>query len=593
MQLRFKDLVTHPSGGWDKGLNLCVAAWNNYMSLTSVPVCHILPTNTCIGSDNGTCSPYKVPSYDGKALAWVTYDPDTGTSGTQLEAYSTGEPLSIRCVREIWSYSNYSGAGGASGAQMVRTIFVLPKDTLTVSIGTGGNGGAAKANGAQGGTTQITHKRNGSTIGTYYVKGGFGGYGATESANGSAYANTSTTTPSGTCYAKYLKNGSWYEDTNCGTEGAPSYSGASGSSSRGGNGGRVRNTGTINDGGASSGGYLYVDNTRTAHTISTATEQRCAKGQNAGYLNANCKTNTSGSFDSAFSGFGGGGGLTPAWATGTEHFYGGGKGANGKINITYRVNLPGGGGGSASRVGGVNAEGKMYEIKYKVEEGSRVVVKIGAGGSGAAAGGDGVNGEATIVGDNHIVFLGGQGGKVATQSQKNSLLGGSGGNSGYINQDGNNTSNSLGLVIKSGVDVGYTISSSSFKGQKGRNGGLQKTSSTSSTDITDDIWKYGFSGGVGGSPFGIKKQETYIVPSVTCGGGISAIYGTKSDPNSYICTSGMLTGGKAKVHDPVNNEFGGSGGGGGGVIDTSLDLGDGSNGTSGYLRIRWNEAEQE
>ena len=71
----------------------------------------------------------------------------------------------------------------------------------------------------------------------------------------------------------------------------------------------------------------------------------------------------------------------------------------------------------------------MYEIKYKVAEGDRIVFKVGSGGTGGVEGQDGLNGSATVIGDNDIVFLGGEGGKVATESDKSLLRGGRGGNS--------------------------------------------------------------------------------------------------------------------------------------------------------------------
>ena len=87
--------------------------------------------------------------------------------------------------------------------------------------------------------------------------------------------------------------------------------------------------------------------------------------------------------------------------------------------------------------------------------------------------------------------------------------------------------------------------------------------------------------------------------ALTCGGGnvssinnIALSLGLVTNIN-YLCASGNVKGNSGLSHDPVNNEFGGSGGGGGGVTDNSFELGSGGNGSSGYLRIRWDMAEND
>ena len=62
-----------------------------------------------------------------------------------------------------------------------------------------------------------------------------------------------------------------------------------------------------------------------------------------------------------------------------------------------------------------------------MSEGDRIVFKVGSGGSGGIENQDGLNGSATVVGDNDIVFLAGEGGKTATDTDKNNLKGGRGG----------------------------------------------------------------------------------------------------------------------------------------------------------------------
>ena len=529
--------------------------------------------HVCHGVPSSHCTPYAIWANEGNYIL-------RGMDNL-YQVVTTNNTAGVHCVRALKKYNNYSGAGGASGAILEKTINVLPNDTFEITIGQGGAGGASKTKGSQGGTTKIVHKRKNIELGTYYVKGGLGGNPATTSAHGKAYTNgtaSNNTTPSGTCYSRNRKDTSdsfTGGNTSCTTI---SYSGESGSSTKGGNGGRVKNTGTINNGEASSGGYLYVDSSRTANQRATNEEIRLAKGQNA-----------------STAGFGGGGGLTPAWANSTSHFYQGGKGANGKVEITYKVALPGGGGGSSARVAGVDNNNKAYEIIYKVSEGDRIVFKVGSGGSGGIENQDGLNGSATVVGDNDIVFLAGEGGKTATDTDKNNLKGGRGGYTSYINEEDNIQSNiQTGIKLKSKTPpITYTINppNNSFKGQNGTRGGVPEADTIQSGyTITNTIFSYGFNGGMGASPFNVEKSKT--AASISCGGGIQGTLGQTTNLK-YLCTSGNTKGNDARNHDPVNNEFGGSGGGGGGVKDDSFEQGTGGNGSSGYLRIRWDASEQE
>ena len=538
------------------------------------------PTDrTCDGTAaNGISSGQLHGMWGQDKIAYRTYT-FTCNNGVLFNQLNTA--FQVRCVRPLKHVSAFSGAGGSSGAVLEKTINVLPNDTFEITIGQGGAGGASKTKGSQGGTTKIVHKRKNIELGTYYVKGGLGGNPATTSAHGKAYTNgtaSNNTTPQGTCYSRNRKDTSDSfsgGNTSCTTI---SYSGESGSSTKGGNGGRVKNEGSINNGEASSGGYLYVDSSRTANQRATNEEIRLAKGQNA-----------------STAGFGGGGGLTPAWANSTSHFYQGGKGANGKVEITYKVALPGGGGGSSARVAGVDNNNKAYEIIYKVSEGDRIVFKVGSGGSGGIENQDGLNGSATVVGDNDIVFLAGEGGKTATDTDKNNLKGGRGGYSSYINEEDNIQSNiQTGIKLKSKTPpITYTINppNNSFKGQNGTRGGVPEADTIQSGyTITNTIFSYGFNGGMGASPFNVEKSKT--AASISCGGGIQGTLGQTTNLK-YLCTSGNTKGNDARNHDPVNNEFGGSGGGGGGVKDDSFEQGTGGNGSSGYLRIRWDASEQE
>ena len=529
-----------------------------YYNISKSAICDMSSQNSATGSWNSYAYPNAAwlansYRYDGRCCR----NPGIGISDENNTA-------TVFCAYELDNWFQYSASGGASGAVLEKTINVLPNDTFEITIGTGGNGGSAGSNGSRGTDTKIVHKRKNIELGTYYVKGGLGGKAATSSSNGSAYTNgtaSNNTTPSGTCYAKNRKDTDESfigGNSECTTI---SYSGESGTELKGGSGGKAENKGT-----AAKGGEIDTGDGSNG-TGYKATEY----------------------------GFGGGGGTCARGVRTPSSCSKGGKGANGKVEITYKVALPGGGGGSSARVAGVDNNNKAYEIIYKVSEGDRIVFKVGSGGSGGVENQDGLNGSATVVGDNDIVFLAGEGGKTATDTDKNNLKGGRGGYTSYINEEDNIQSNiQTGIKLKSKTPpITYTINppNNSFKGQNGTRGGVPEADTIQSGyTITNTIFSYGFNGGMGASPFNVEKSKNGA--SISCGGGIAGTLGQTTNLK-YLCTSGNTKGNDARNHDPVNNEFGGSGGGGGGVKDDSFEQGQGGNGSSGYLRIRWDASEQE
>jgi hypothetical protein len=102
---------------------------------------------------------------------------------------------------------NATNGGGGGGGLAYGTISVTPGETLTITVGTGGNGGVADGNGGAGGTSTIVRsattllsggggtggifRNNGNSTGgasggTDRIGGGSGGAGGTQSANGGA-----------------------------------------------------------------------------------------------------------------------------------------------------------------------------------------------------------------------------------------------------------------------------------------------------------------------------------------------------------------------------------------------------------------------
>ena len=506
----------------------------------------ILSSQSCkyTGSTSNSCYTSIMFSGGGQIYwyNWNPYDPQEVPVYHLSRSAAAGRPV---CVYEIRDWTPYGGGGGASGAKFVQTISVLPGDTLEITIGQGGSGGSAGSNGSTGGATKIVHKRGGTTKGTYYANGGIGGNRATSSGIGSQTTTPAACSSSSGCNQTVSTN---------------SGKGYAGTETEGGKG---------------------------AGEVSGGTPDSNP---------SNASNNTS---------FGGGGGFCPRGSKSPSSCQKGGKGGSGKVEISYSIMLPGSGGGSASRVGGVEeSTNKDYEIKYKVSEGTRVVFEVGSGGSGGAPGQDGLNGTPTIIGDNEIVFLAGEGGKTVTQEQKdnlsncigtttnsdtviscvnNSSYKPQGGRSGIITVDNEIKTTTLGLLITNTNNTSYTVPSSTFKGKDGN----------MPSQINQNIipWSYGYDGGVGGAPFGIRKSNA--AASITCGGGMSGTYADTTDIENYVCTSGNINANNARNHDPANNEFGGSGGGGGGVTNDSFEQGQGGNGSSGYLRIRWDASEQE
>ena len=505
----------------------------------------VSPTSSCKYQGTSTNYCWTIAAHlDGGTFMW-NGSPNETTDPTPKVNSVQNYGASAICVYEIRDWTPYGGGGGASGARFVQTISVLPGDILQITVGEGGNGGSAGSNGSVGGATKIVHKRGSETKGTYYANGGAGGNRATSSGVGSQTTTLAACSlASGCTQAVTTNSGKGYA------------------------------------GGDTSGG-------KGAGEVSGGTPDTNP---------SNASNNTS---------FGGGGGFCPRGSKSPSSCQKGGKGGSGKVEISYSIMLPGSGGGSASRVGGVEeSTNKDYEIKYKVSEGTRVVFEVGSGGSGGAPGQDGLNGTPTIIGDNEIVFLAGEGGKTVTQEQKdnlsncigtttnsdtviscvnNSSYKPQGGRSGIITVDNEIKTTTLGLLITNTNNTSYTVPSSTFKGKDGN----------MPSQINQNIipWSYGYDGGVGGAPFGIRKSNA--AASITCGGGMSGTYADTTDIENYVCTSGNINANNARNHDPANNEFGGSGGGGGGVTNDSFEQGTGGNGSSGYLRIRWDASEQE
>lgn len=631
-----KKIVKYADEWAIKGLRLCYGQLGNIYGFDT---CRTYNSGgDCPGTVNGNsyCNTAMLALEDGL----LNINSITGGSNDDWAHFSTPdqttfkEAISIRCARPLYRSTNYNGGGGSSGAQLTRTLKVLPNDVLTFTIGAGGAGGKLgtnSGNGSQGAQTKVVHKRGSTTMGTYYVNGAKGGKGATSSAHGSA----STVSTSSVCYAQYRNT-----TTSSLTGGTTSCSknsqkGDKGTAEAGGDGAAS----PMDSKYKARGGVNFVDDERSANTRSTTKENTCTKGENASPYSSSSSSyyceNRENSFADADDiiafGGGGGGGFVPNWGAGysttqRKSYFSGGQGGSGNISLKYKVQIPGAGGGAGARVAGLSTTKddsgayQSYEILYKVKEGEKLSLTVGSGGQGGEENQDGTDGSATsIKGTNGtMVFFGGEGAKAVSYEDKqdfkeclDSRSNGSGGSTtpstlisttcyeapsagraSVIDEDGDISTNSLGLLLPSSSSYAYSVSrptSTTYKAFKGNDGKV----SPQGTKTTQTPWSYRLDGGMGGTTFsGTYTSQT--ASGVACGGGISASYGPTVSINSLYnytiyCLNGTPDGTSGKKYQQ-EEQIPLSGGAGGGVIE-GADPGKGGNGSGGYIRIRWDEAK--
>lgn len=469
----------------------------------------------CVAPNSSVCSPYTLFLQDGSAsITDIYYWGTTSYDNIAFEKngitfssnVSNSGTAQFRCVRELNNWDQYSGAGGASGARLTRTINVEPGDTLTFVTGAGGAGGnKGGGTGAQGGSTCVEHKRNGvrytdpdNTLnnGYYCAYGGYGGRGATTSANGSPNPALAACSHTDGC--------------------TKSTNGASGGTSQGGKG---------SNGGAGA----------TADT---------GQGNVAGV-----------GFDAENESAGGGGGYCPRGNRTPSNCQKGGKGSAGSFTITFDQYVPGGGGG-AGGAAGTDKDGNYHPIKMRVQGGETVTFTIGSGGLGGQFSTNGEDGQDTVIATKNnpevFIFEGGLGGKTGTF-------------------DGTCTYDTLGCGKggtggKGGKYPNYLLTPSSFS---------YLTAPTTASGKTGALDTKGFVGGSGGA--------AVLSPYGSCGG-----FEVDEDTT---CTKYDADGNSGQKHNPITNLLGGTGGGAGGT--DGLTGGSGGSGGPGYIRIKWDESNNE
>lgn len=464
----------------------------------------------CNSPTGSACYPYGVHASNGHVTLLDVYKSDYSPrfekDGPIFYNSVSNGAMQVRCVRELDNWDQYSGAGGATGAKLTKTINVQPGDTLTFVTGAGGAGGnKGGGTGTQGGSTCVEHKRNGVRYtdpdnslnnGYYCAYGGYGGRGATTSANGQPNSTLAACTHTDGC--------------------TKSTNGSAGGSAQGGKGangpdGATADTGQNNTAGL---GFNATDYTT-----------------------------------------GGSGGYCPRGNRTPSNCQKGGKGADGRFTIEFDQYAAGGGGGAAGAAG-TDKSGNYHPIKMRVQGGETITFTIGAGGLGGQFSTDGEDGQDTIIAKKNnpevFAFRGGLGGKTGLFNGTCAYdtlgcgvggLGGAGGKyPNYLN-----TPNSFSYLNASAKAVGKQ--------------GSQDTK--------------GFQGGSGGA--------TAIGEYGSCGG-----FEVNTDNG---CSKYDANGNGGQKHNPITNLLGGEGGGGAGT--DGKDGGTGGSGAPGYIRIKWDEANNE
>ena len=459
---------------------------------------HLIDGSACLfdadywGSNGG-----KKPSYDATGIQFRSLESSKTMSGQ------------VRCVRELNNWYVYSGAGGATGAKLTKTINVQPGDTLIFTIGKGGNGGSKGGGaGGQGGSTCLEHKRNGTRYqdseipennGYYCAYGGYGGGGGTTSANGKSNTNLAGCTHNSGC----TKSINAQENTS-------TYQGGAGAGE---------------GGGAGATPDLGENNTPGLGFNATGTSS------------------------------GGGGGFCQRGNRTPSNCQKGGSGSDGNFTISFDQFASGGGGGGAGAAG-TSQTGDYKPIKIKVSGGETIVFTIGAGGLGGQIATNGENGQDTVIATKNnpeiFTFKGGLGGKTGTfnSSCAYDTLGCAKGGLGGSGGKRPNPALTPGSYV-------YEAVANEINGGSG--GGDTK----------------GFFGGMGGA--------TALINTGSCGGYVT--------DNDNTCAKYDPDGNSGAKHNPITNLLGGQGGGGGGTDGKEGGLG--GSGGNGFVRIKWDEANNE
>lgn len=456
------DLAIHHYGGES------IFGDNGTIGNQSVGICNSF-------NGNFTCNPWVLFVEDYRLTLTnrsIKYDPRDA-------AVFEVEAGQVRCVKEINNWNFFAGAGGSSGAKFTKTIDVSPNDVIYFTKGKAGKQGtpgesAVNYSGEESCAIHYNSKEGTNTA--YCAKGGMGGNGATEAANGTAPLSSSV------AKCTIQKAG---ESVKMVTEGCS---------------------------------LVITDNGGLGHVPIGTTGGTGAGGLLGGDLDIN-----NGEGQSAANtqyGYGGGGGSCKRGVRQALLCSKGGAGGAGYAAIGYDIVSPGGGGGAGGAVG--NNE----YLKVKVTPYEIIHITVGAGGNGgqnasfATKGGD----IKIIVneGKKLIEFEGGFGGEPGSftgeglNALQNAGIGGVGGrypdsNFNFMEQD-TKADGKQGGLNNAGYDGGQ--GGKTRLGTKGACGGKQILENICNNNLINGLDgamhnivpnKYGGSGGGGGGSDGVLQ----------------------------------------------------------------------------------------
>jgi len=366
--------------------------------------------------------------------------------------------------------SPHGGGGGAGGVVYESDYSVTGGQTISVSVGAGGNGPTGPTTSPWQETDNSLRGENGenSSFGSIVALGGGGGGrydgltgkdGGSGGGGGSHDANGGTAQQPGSSSGGYGFDGGNSTTSSAGGGGGASAAGADGATGNGGNGGDGRYYGDIFGDSFGENGYFAGGGGGALYNATGAGTGGNGGGGNGG--------DDSSQAQDAMANTGGGGGGAERDFTGDA-----GDGGSGIVLIRYRdpesvkvytvvsddnstppqfngqqvftsdgtftvpggitqvdvLVVGGGGAGSGSTSGGGGAGGLVWESDYSVTPGDNISVTVGAGGSGGAPESAGTNGENSSFGS--LVAQGGGYGAVGNSNNANTQPAGNGGSGG-------------------------------------------------------------------------------------------------------------------------------------------------------------------
>lgn len=479
---------------------------------------------------------------------------------------------------------NGVGGGGAGGLVHNNSFTVVSDASISVTVGSGGTGGAASDTGPAfsggntvfGSITAIGGGKGGTAGGGTQIRdastGGSGGGGGFSSNSTSGQAGTAG---QGNAGGDFHNASNFYRGGGGGGAGSAGKDGTADATTGGAHGGDglafdisgEKKFYAGGGGGASHSGYSGTGGIGGTGGSGVGGDAANGDGTSAvADIGNNAVPNT---------GSGGGASTWPG-SGGAERV--GGSGSNGTVIVRYPAEdynievlvVAGGGGGGYGKIsdgggGGGGGGGVLFESNLRLTSGKNYKVFVAAGGLGSRLTNGtrhGMNGRNSVFGD--IIALGGGGGG-STRDTRATHAGGSGGGAGSDAAPNTGGSGTPGQGFAGGGNTTGGV------GAGGGGAGEVGVSVTATENVPN---------GGDGLAFSITGSSvTYA------GGGGGGKYSTGSGNAGSGGAGGGAAGGKGAGGSPATNELGG-GGGGGGMI-SGVTGAPGGNGGSGIVIIAY------